>query len=319
MKINRFLKPLLVVAWLLSAGAGTYANGNFGDTTRAYTIPLLVKTPKGDVALSWTEKDNEGIVYLYWAESKDKGKTFGDKKLIFSSPGIGNGRLMRPKLLFKKDGSLVAVFSLRGSEAATPQLTNAAKATPQEPAHAHEHGTMQHADGQAKSGPQKNAPQGGGRPRDSKIVYCLSKDQGDSWTKPVPVHTDNTPNIVRGFFDAIVLANGEVGVAYLNDIEGKAHQRDLRFVSSKGDRFGAERILDPFVCDCCNISLLVDNSGTLQMYYRENQDNIRDIAKMSSKDNGLTFSKPKSSSTTTGKSTDARTLVPHQVPATETL
>ncbi len=88
-----------------------------------------------------------------------------------------------------------------------------------------------------------------------------------------------------------MLANGEIGVAYLNDIAGKQHQRDLRFVTSIGNQFTAERILDPFVCDCCNISLLVDATGTLQMYYRENQDNIRDIATMRSTDNGATFSK----------------------------
>jgi hypothetical protein len=88
------------------------------------------------------------------------------------------------------------------------------------------------------------------------------------------------------------LANGEIGVAYLNDIQGKAHQRDLRFVTTTRGKFGAEKILDPFVCDCCNISLLVDPAGALHLYYRENQDNIRDIAQMSSTDNGQTFSKP---------------------------
>ena len=283
---NRITYLCLFVACTLAS----HANGIFSDTTRAYAVPTLTRTPAGEVALSWTEKDNNGIVYFYWAKSGDQGKTFGDKKLIYSAVGIGNSRLMRPKLLFRKDGSAVAVFSLRGPEAATPPQTAAVQTPPQEPTHAgHDaHGTHQ---GHQADAP-KAAPSGGGRPRDLQIVYCLSTDQGNNWTQPTPVHADKTPNIVRGFFDATVLANGEIGVAYLNDIQGKAHQRDLRFVTSSGSKFGAEKILDPFVCDCCNISLLVDPAGALHLYYRENQDNIRDIAQMSSTDNGQTFSKP---------------------------
>ncbi len=294
--MNTVLKTILSLTCLLLAGLSSYAGGIvlFSDTTRAYAVPLLTKTPKGDVALSWTEKDKAGVVYYYWAESKDKGRTFGDKKLIFSSPGLGNSRLMRPKLLFKKDGSAVAVFALRGPETAAAPVAAAA-----EPAHAnhepamsgHEHGGAPQA-GERPAGAPKGGSQGGGRPRDLQIVYCYSGDQGKTWTQPKAVHSDTTPNIVRGFFDATVLANDEIGVAYLNDIEGQAHSRDLRFVTSTGATFTKERVIDPFVCDCCNISLLVDKTGTLQMYYRENNENIRDIAKLSSTDNGTTFSKP---------------------------
>ena len=279
--MKSLFKILLCTGLFVACGLASYANTNFGDTTRAYSAPLLTKTPKGTAALSWTEKDNKDVVYFYWAESKDKGKTFGNKKLIFSSAGIGNSRLMKPRLLFKKDGSAVAVFALRG-ESAAPQSATARPAAQDNHA-AHQGG------GHAEV--PKPARRGGGRPGDLQIVYALSKDQGNTWTKPVPVHQDKTPNVVRGFFDATVLANGEIGVAYLNDIAGKAHQRDLRFVASNGDRFETEKVVDPFVCDCCPISLLVDASGTLNMYYRENQDNIRDIFKVSSKDNGKTFSK----------------------------
>ncbi|MFD1145140.1 sialidase family protein [Larkinella insperata] len=271
--MKSFFKPLLC-AGMLTLGLQSYAANNLSDTTRAYATPLLTKTPKGTVALSWTEKDSKDVVYFYWAESKDKGKTFDNKKLIFASSGIGNSRLMKPKLLFKKDGSAVAVFALRGGSVAAPASHNS---------HAAHQGGGHGGHGEA-------APAKGGRPTDLQIVYAVSKDQGSTWTNPVPVHQDQSPNVVRGFFDATVLANGEIGVAYLNDIPGKAHQRDLRFVSSKGDRFEAERVIDPFVCDCCPISLLVDASGTLNMYYRENQENIRDIFKISSKDNGKTFS-----------------------------
>ena len=77
-----------MLAFFVTLTNNGYANGLFSDTTRAYAVPTLVKTPKGNVAISWTEKDKAGVVYFYWAASADKGQTFGNKKLIFSSAGI---------------------------------------------------------------------------------------------------------------------------------------------------------------------------------------------------------------------------------------
>jgi hypothetical protein len=94
-----------------------FSNVNPDDTTKAYSMPLLSQTPKGDVMLSWTEKNAEGVTAFCLAFSKDKGKTFSDKKVIFAGTGIANSRMMRAKVLTKKDGSLVAVFSNRGESA----------------------------------------------------------------------------------------------------------------------------------------------------------------------------------------------------------
>ncbi|WP_247236618.1 sialidase family protein [Telluribacter sp. SYSU D00476] len=272
-----YLSLLVAISQVSLAGT---AESMFSDTTRAYAVPTLVKTPKNTVALSWTEKDQAGTVHFYWAESRDQGKTFGDKKLIFASQGLGNSRLMRPKLMFRPDGSAVAVFALPG-----PMVPVAQASASSHDAHAsHSGGHQQHADHQPKSESR------GGRPTDLQIVYSTSKD-GSTWTVPVPVHQDKTPKIIRGFFDATILGNGEIGVAYLKDIPGKPHERDLRFVSSTGGKFGDEKVLDPFSCDCCNISLLVDQKGALHVYYRENEGNIRDIAHMTSTDHGKSFSK----------------------------
>jgi len=279
------LNLLLCLGLLAAVMHNGHAADKFADPTRAYAVPFLMQTPQGQVAMSWTEKDDNGVVYFYWALSPDKGKTFGDKQLIHSSAGIGNSRLMRPRLLFRKNGTMMAVFALRGPEQAATQ------ATTNQDAHAGHSAGATHHEGHQPAAPKANT--GGGRPRDLQIVYAVSKDGGKSWTQPAPVHSDKSPNVVRGFFDATVMANGEVAVAYLNDIEGKAHSRDLRFVTSSGDSFSAERTLDPFVCDCCPISLLVDPKGQLHMYYRENNDNVRDIATMVSTDNGRTFSSPR--------------------------
>ena len=228
------------------------------DSTKAYSMPLLSTTTKGDVMLSWTEKNLQGITSFCFSVSKDKGKTFSDKKLIYAGNGVSNSRLMRAKVLTKKDGSLVAVFSNRAD---------------------------------APAGNQQGGGHGG---RSSDIVYCESKDGGDTWTKPQSVDSDPTKGIVRGFFDAVVMPNDEVAVAYLKDVANstKREERDLRMVITKNGVFQRERVIDPVVCDCCNINMLIDAQGALNVYYRDNNDDIRDFARMTSTDNGLTFSKP---------------------------
>lgn len=226
------------------------------DTTKAYTMPLLAKTPKGEVMLSWTEKDLQGTTSFCLAFSKDNGKTFGEKKVIFAGTGIGNSRMMRARVLAKKDGSLVAVF------------TNSTAS---------------------------QAPAGGGRGgRSSNIVYCVSKDGGSTWTAPASVDSDPKQGIVRGFFDAIVMPNDEIAVVYLKDVANstKHEERDLRLVLTKDGVMQPEMLIDPVVCDCCPINMLIDANGALNIVYRDNNDNIRDMARIVSTDNGATFSKP---------------------------
>jgi BNR repeat-like domain len=225
------------------------------DTSKGYTMPLLTQLPKGDVMLTWTEKNAEGITSFCLSFSKDKGKTFSDKQVIYAGKGVGNSRLMRAKVLVKKDGSLVAVFSNRI---------------------------------------EMPAQQGGKSKRSLDIVFCSSKDNGTTWTNPQSVDADTTKGIVKGFFDAVLMSNDEIAVSYLKDVANstKHEERDLRLVTTKNGVFQPERVIDPVVCDCCNINFLIDAKGALNIYYRDNNDDIRDIAKMISTDNGATFSKP---------------------------
>jgi BNR repeat-like domain len=226
------------------------------DPTKAYSMPLFTQTPKGDVLLSWTEKNEQGMTSFCFSTSNDQGKTFSKQKTIASGYGIGNSRLMRAKLLPKKDGSLVAVF-----------INN----------------------------PNATAPAAGGRGggRGAEVSFCVSKDNGNTWTSPQAVDTDLTKGLMRGFFDATVLANDEIAVAYLKDVKNstKHEERDLRLAITKNGVFQPEKLIDAVVCDCCNINLLVDASGALNVYYRDNNDDIRDMAKMTSTDNGQSFSK----------------------------
>ncbi len=235
-------------------------NSNPDDSTKAYSMPLLAQTKKGDLMLTWTEKNSEGITSFCLAFSKDKGKTFSDKKVIFAGTGVGNSRMMRAKVLTKKDGSLVAIFSNRGES-----VTASTSVTPSQ----------------------------GGK-RSSNIVFCVSKDNGSTWTSPVSVDSDPKQGIVRGFFDAVVLPNDEIAVAYLKDVANstKHEERDLRMVVTKNGSFQPEKVIDPVVCDCCPINMLIDANGALNIVYRDNNDDIRDMAKMVSTDNAVTFTKP---------------------------
>ncbi len=276
---------LLTLALLGLYGYAFATNPLFSDTTKTYGLPLLTKSPKGQVVLSWTEKDPQSVVGYYFATSKDQGKTFSDKKLIFSAPGLGSGQLMRPKLLFKGDGSWVAVFTYNPTTKPS---------TPAPAAHAGHEGHQTPQENRPPQQAQGGRPRGGGGGgrRDLQVVYTFSKDAGNSWSTPKPVYQDVDVKALRGFFDATVMANGEVAVAYLKDVIGstKHEERDLRLVVSKGDTFEPEQLLDPTPCDCCPISLLTDAQGNLNVFYRDNRDNIRDIARLVSKDNGKTFS-----------------------------
>lgn len=250
------------------------------DPNKSYTLPTLAKNKKGEVVLYWTEKDPQNQVALCFATSKD-GKTYGEKKLVFADAGLGNGRLARPKLLFKKNGEMVAVFSYRAGGAMPPREARPT-AQPQEANHTnHNAPAPQHAPA--------------ARPkRSSEIRFTVSKDGGNTWSTPTSVDTDTT-KLTRGFFDAVVLPNDEVAVAYLKDVKGstKFEERDLRLVITKNGVFQPERLIDPVVCDCCNISMVVDEAGALHMVYRDNNNDIRDMAHIVSKDNGATFSAPK--------------------------
>lgn len=224
------------------------------DPSMSYSMPYFTKDNSGSLLITWTEKDESGLINFCLAKSADQGKTWSDKNIIFSSKGIGNSRMMRAKLLCKKNGDLVAVFTNRT---------------------------------------ETNASQGKGG-RSSSLVYVVSTDQGKNWSSPKNIDNDPTVGIVRGFFDAVVLSNDEMAVVYLKDVANskKHEERDLRIAITKNGVFQDEKLIDPVVCDCCPINLTIDSKGYLNVFYRDNIDDIRDMSKMVSKDNGATFSSP---------------------------
>ncbi len=247
------MKNLFLIASICCLFFHANAQNFFSDVEKSYSAPNWVQSSKGDVILTWLEKEKDGKSTLCMAVSKDKEQTFSDKKTIASSYGIGSNRLMKAELFVKKDGSYFAVF-----------MNNPAA--------------------------QPGKPSRGGQ-----VSYSVSKDGGNTWTAPAFVDQDPTPGLMRGFFGAALLANDEVAVVYLKDVKGstKFEERDLRISVTKNGKFQAEKLIDPVVCDCCNIGLMVDSKGILNVYYRDNNNDIRDFSHIYSKDNGATFSAPR--------------------------
>ncbi|MGL4632102.1 MAG: sialidase family protein [Leadbetterella sp.] len=264
---NLFILLILTLSTL--ASAANFPKPDIGNTQ---SFPSLTKNLKGEIVAYWIEKDEFDKSYLYYSISKDKGENFSQKTLIYADINLSASKLAKPKILFKKDGSMVAVFSFK-------------LGTPPPPAAKVNHDAHSGHSG----GAQASAPPAPKSRRPSSIKFTTSTD-GVRFSEPQWVDRDTT-KLTRGFFDAIVLANDELAVSYLKDVKGpKMHEeRDLRIAITKNGIFQQEIVLDSVVCHCCNISLLVEKNGTLNVYYRDNNKDIRDIGCITSIDNGISF------------------------------
>ena len=79
--MKKSINLFAVLVTLLLTNINSFSKVILDDTTKTYTMPLLAKTPQGEVVLSWVEKDAQGISSFCMAFSKDGGKTFLEKKL----------------------------------------------------------------------------------------------------------------------------------------------------------------------------------------------------------------------------------------------
>jgi hypothetical protein len=249
------MKNIILITLFLSIVSPILAQTFESDPSKKYTMPALDETPNGRLYMSWIEKDEKGLSSFCMSFADENSQNFNKKNVIVSGYGVSSSRLMPAKLLAKKNGTLVAVLIYNPT-----------------------------------AGPESV----GRRSSGGKLVYTTSTNDGKSWSDPKAVDTDSSPGL-RGFYDAIILTNDEIAVAYLKDVKNstKREERDLRLAITKNGVFQDEKLIDAVVCDCCNISLLVDNYGFLNIYYRDNNDDVRDIAHKISKDNGLTFSDAK--------------------------
>jgi hypothetical protein len=84
------------------------------DTSNNAVSPRLTTDNKGNPVLSWAEEnDSSQVVAVCFATSKDAGKTFSNKKNIRIVKGITAHAEGMPKLAFKSDGTIIALFETK--------------------------------------------------------------------------------------------------------------------------------------------------------------------------------------------------------------
>lgn len=210
-------------------------------------VPSFTSTAKGEVILSWTEKDASNKVSFYYSIYNGKGFNSPVKVPIVDSATTHAEGM--PRLTIKKDGSMIVSFELK------------------------------------KDNPTSRFG--------SDLLYVYSAD-GVKWSEPMYVQADRNPNKSHSFSRPVRLADGEIGIIWLDE-KLTAKGRSVKFArTSPGKGFGEEKIIDNQACECCRIEAVVDGKGTLHIFYRDMYDDgSRDMSYISSSDNGQTFSQPR--------------------------
>jgi len=121
------------------------------------------------------------------------------------------------------------------------------------------------------------------------VNIALSKDGGQTWTKPFVPHLDNTET-EHGFVSLIPLRDGRLGAIWLDGRNMKGmkddHDEDkplpvsmtLRYASIDANGGIAEEAeLDERVCECCQTSAALSTEGVVAVYRDRSADEVRDI------------------------------------------
>jgi len=74
--------------------------------------PFLTINHENNPVLSWVEGEDDNT-YFYFSTSEDNGETFSDPIAITPTKGLTPHKETMPKLAFKSDGSIVAVYQRR--------------------------------------------------------------------------------------------------------------------------------------------------------------------------------------------------------------
>jgi hypothetical protein len=120
------------------------------------------------------------------------------------------------------------------------------------------------------------------------VHIALSKDAGQTWTRPIVPHLDNTQT-EHGFVSLVPLTDGKLGVIWLDGrhLTGMGdHGEDkplpvsmtLRYATiDAGGKISDEAELDERVCECCQTSAALSSDGIVAVYRDRSQNEVRDI------------------------------------------
>jgi hypothetical protein len=121
------------------------------------------------------------------------------------------------------------------------------------------------------------------------VNIALSKDSGQTWTKRIVPHLDNTPT-EHGFVSLIPLRDGRLGAIWLDGRNMKGMKDDhgedkplpmsmtLRYASIDANGSIAEEAkLDERVCECCQTAAALSSDGVVAVYRDRSEREVRDI------------------------------------------
>jgi len=220
--------------------------------------PYFTKDNKGNIVLCWTSKALSDSVYkLHYAVYDSINHIFAAPIIVSTSTNLSTSPESMGKVAFKGDGTVIAMF------------------------------------GRAHESPEN--PFAGG------VYYSVSTDNGQNWSTEQFVHSDTSKNVGHSFFDIATLKDGEIAAIWLDGRFGKSEKGSALFFSKTqgGNEFLKDTLLGKNTCECCRTEILADDMGNIHIAYRNIAypagifgRQVRDMAYISSKDNGMTFSKP---------------------------
>jgi hypothetical protein len=82
------------------------------DTLFNLSCPNLTRDNKDRLVMSWVKEVNDSVAYLCYAVSPDNGNTFSEAIEILSSKDVHPHGENMPKILFKPDGEIIAMWGV---------------------------------------------------------------------------------------------------------------------------------------------------------------------------------------------------------------
>lgn len=120
--MKRYLIPLFIITSIISCSEYKENTDNKTITTTTSNIistgknladsPFMTLTHENKPVLSWVEGDEDSL-FLYYSISEDNGKTFSTPIEVSSTNGLNPHKESMPKLAFKSDGTIVALYQKR--------------------------------------------------------------------------------------------------------------------------------------------------------------------------------------------------------------
>jgi hypothetical protein len=122
----------------------------------------------------------------------------------------------------------------------------------------------------------------------SELRAQRSPDGGRTWRAPQRVHDDGKV-ASHSYADLVASRRGAAVVSWLDDRSGRQGVRAALLAAGGPAR---NQNVDDATCECCRTALLTARDGTVWLAYRDlAEDNVRNIAYATSRDDGATFTR----------------------------